>query len=308
MSDRQNDVLAAIDAETAKCICGNTIPADGPSLDYCSDVCQYGYTAQQAGTEPDDEFTFHINQGPTDGHTINEEVNAWFEQTTGRRPGARTVTVPIRVDIAPITEAARQLRDTIAQTLADAAASSAATFEELAHAVAPETREEEQSDPCNPCQGHTLGTQHDGRTRVMYVPNIADPNAPTRAELDAGTTIGILDEDGRLHTETPAVFEPDPVQRSTHTRESFLQFLEALPAGGGTSETMQRWEDAVSQVASAGRISLAEAARNLGAVLQPAPEPPATGEEFRRRALEARHNRGTGPTQPRQRQPRNHQR
>lgn len=47
MSDRQNDVLAAIDAETTKCICGRTIPADGPSLDYCSEDCQEDWQEQQ---------------------------------------------------------------------------------------------------------------------------------------------------------------------------------------------------------------------------------------------------------------------
>lgn len=40
MSDRQNDVLAAIDAELTKCICGAPLRPNGPSLDYCSEDCQ----------------------------------------------------------------------------------------------------------------------------------------------------------------------------------------------------------------------------------------------------------------------------
>lgn len=56
MSDRQNDVLAAIDAETTKCICGRTISADGPSLDYCSYECQYRYAA---GLDPITEPASH---------------------------------------------------------------------------------------------------------------------------------------------------------------------------------------------------------------------------------------------------------
>lgn len=40
MSDRQNDVLAAIDAELTKCICGEPLRPNGLSLDYCSEACQ----------------------------------------------------------------------------------------------------------------------------------------------------------------------------------------------------------------------------------------------------------------------------
>lgn len=86
MSDRQNDVLAAIDAETAKCICGNTIPADGASLDYCSPPCQYGYLASRVGDTPDPEVA-SSRTTTTDGRAINEEVNRRFQ------PGADTEDV-----------------------------------------------------------------------------------------------------------------------------------------------------------------------------------------------------------------------
>jgi hypothetical protein len=267
MSDRLNDVLAAIDAETAKCICGRTVPADGPSLDYCSDSCQYGYTAQQVGAELDDEFAYDIDQGPTDGRTINAEVNDWFERTAVR-PGHRTITVPIRIDITGITEAARQLQGSISRSMADAAAASARSIEELAHAVAPESREEEQDSACNPCQGHTISTQGVGETRVMWVPDIADPNAPTVGELAAGVTLGVLDGNGILQAERPALLTPEALNRS------LLELYNTYP---GHMEA-------------------------LGAEC----EPPLTADEFRARALEHRQNRGTGPAERRQRLPRHH--
>jgi hypothetical protein len=66
VSDRINNVLAAIDAETAKCICGNDVPADGASLDYCSPACQYGYTG------PRDSH--RLGRGIPDGRTLNQQV------------------------------------------------------------------------------------------------------------------------------------------------------------------------------------------------------------------------------------------
>ncbi|PRY56460.1 hypothetical protein [Glycomyces artemisiae] len=82
MSDRMDEVLAAIDAETGKCICGNPLPADGPSLDYCSDLCQYRFTAESVGAELDrDAFDEDdVYQAPvTDGRAINQEVNRHFQ-------------------------------------------------------------------------------------------------------------------------------------------------------------------------------------------------------------------------------------
>jgi hypothetical protein len=121
MSDRMNDVLAAIDAETAKCICGREVPADGPSLDYCSDVCQYGYTAQQVGTEADDEYSFHINQGPTDGRTINEDVNAWFADTADASDDEGPFEWPpdsLGADLQRLSEATRELGRAISEPFA----------------------------------------------------------------------------------------------------------------------------------------------------------------------------------------------
>lgn len=40
MSDRQDAVLASIDQTLTECICGQPIPENGPSLDYCSEDCQ----------------------------------------------------------------------------------------------------------------------------------------------------------------------------------------------------------------------------------------------------------------------------
>jgi hypothetical protein len=61
-----NDVLAAIDAEVAKCICGTVVPADGASLDYCSPECQYGYAGPRG--------SHRLGRGLPDGRTLNEQV------------------------------------------------------------------------------------------------------------------------------------------------------------------------------------------------------------------------------------------
>lgn len=49
MSDRQNQVLAAIDAELTKCICGEPLQPNGPSFDYCSEDCQEEWQGRSAG-------------------------------------------------------------------------------------------------------------------------------------------------------------------------------------------------------------------------------------------------------------------
>lgn len=94
MSDRFNDVLAAIDAETAKCICGRAIPTDGPSLDYCSYECQYRYAA---GLNPVTEPAHNVLRSTTNGRTINAEVNAWFRASSNDHPdmgwGSAAVTI-----------------------------------------------------------------------------------------------------------------------------------------------------------------------------------------------------------------------
>lgn len=74
MSDRLNDILAAIDAETAKCICGRPVPANGPSLDYCSLPCQYRYTAGLVGSTQDYDTLAPSSDSTTDGRTINAQA------------------------------------------------------------------------------------------------------------------------------------------------------------------------------------------------------------------------------------------
>jgi hypothetical protein len=78
VSDRQDEVLNSIDAALAQCICGQPIPENGPSLDYCSDVCQHRFDAGQAGIEPDPELLYPIPAADTDGRRINNAVNGWI--------------------------------------------------------------------------------------------------------------------------------------------------------------------------------------------------------------------------------------
>jgi hypothetical protein len=198
MSNRLDDVLSTIDAETAKCICGHPLPANGPSLDYCSLPCQYRWTATLVGTEPAGDTIYDADDEITDGREIVQQV---------------------------------------ARELAQAAPPGAAEYRSLdsmRHRADQEPTSDETSS-----------------TRIMFVQNIADPNAPTLAELATGVDL------------TP--------------------FISA------------DWAHAMHQVASAGRLSFEEAARSLDAALRPAPEPPLTGDDLRARALEHRHNRGTGP-------------
>ncbi|MEU5157329.1 hypothetical protein [Glycomyces sp. NPDC021274] len=75
-------VLGRIDAVITACICGRTIPTDGPSLDYCSLPCQYRYAAGLPVYEP----AHDVWRGATDGRTINAEVNAWFRASSNDHP------------------------------------------------------------------------------------------------------------------------------------------------------------------------------------------------------------------------------
>lgn len=123
MSDRQNDVLAAIDVETVKCICGRPVPDDGPSLDYCSPECQYGHAGPRG--------SHRLGHGIPDGRTLNELV-------------ARSLTNTI-----PIGE----------------------HYQDAMHSDASNRR----------------WTSPDEQAyRVAWVPPIANPDAPTVAELNAG--------------------------------------------------------------------------------------------------------------------------
>ena len=83
MNDQLNDVLAAIDAETAKCICGRAIPDNGPSLDYCSLPCQERFIS---GLDPITEPVHDVWKGTSDGRAINDEVNAWFRASSNDHP------------------------------------------------------------------------------------------------------------------------------------------------------------------------------------------------------------------------------
>lgn len=65
--------LDRIDAETAKCICGNPIPADGPSLDYCSLPCQYRWTAEHIGAAPAGVNLYPAAES-AGGQALNERV------------------------------------------------------------------------------------------------------------------------------------------------------------------------------------------------------------------------------------------
>lgn len=273
MTNRLDDVLAAIDAETAKCICGNTIPENGASLDYCSPPCQYRYLASRVGDTPDPEVA-SSRTTTTDGRAINEEVNRRFQ------PGADTediysglmAMVADRLGRAArgfsfpdtrhastfqrMTDDSPQAVDEVTppSNLAETIHTTMGIPGEWANPRIEPTRAEPEWIPAEADHERAeaaLAPETDGGTRIMFVPNIANPNAPTAAELATGVDL------------TP--------------------FIAA------------DWVNAMHQVASAGRLSLEEAARNLGAALRPAPEPPATGDELRARALEHRHNRGTGP-------------
>lgn len=84
MSDRMNDALTEINAETAKCICGRPVPESGPSLDYCSLDCQYGFFAGLDRVASG--FENHTAKAIPDGRTINNQVSNWIEQSREARP------------------------------------------------------------------------------------------------------------------------------------------------------------------------------------------------------------------------------
>jgi hypothetical protein len=372
VSDRMNDVLAAIDAETAKCICGNPIPADGASLDYCSDVCQYRFATGQ----PIAGVPRPIPQRVQTGREINRQVadnlagaapygavghfhDAMRENAATAAPAAmrapRNISVPDEYFLrsshpvdseGPLSRAlhadfqARFIREVPdpaerdiylhgargSLVLATRIAQAGVTVEalqrfrhhgvqpsripelawELARGTAPSPvghrrvtadmvdahyrrgpAEEiaraasNPDDTCNPCQGHTLGTQQvgGGETRVMWVPNIADPNAPTAAELSQGIDLTV----------------------SVHTTREWMEALEAVNASISLSAI-----EFMEQVAAATGISALEAARVFNEFATAFDNEPLTGEEFRRRALEHQQQRGTGPAERRQRYPRDH--
>lgn len=267
MSDRQNDVLARIDAETAKCICGRTIPADGPSLDYCSDVCQYRYAAGQAGTEPDPELLYSIPPAETDGRAINAAVNSWVDSSS-RRP-------------------------------------SDVYWDETHHY----TRQ-------RPVDRYTMGraSYHNPPSISMRVPM---RNGAREAETDwidisrfvvsiegpvlAGARRAELERERRitdLHAINPQQADRyleecngDPTQAICFAQSGIAPSTVRLARALGIGP----WQLRVMAESIPGRVE--EAIRWAAGTLTPSePDPPATAEEFRRRALEHQQNRGTGPT------------
>jgi hypothetical protein len=238
-----NDILAAIDAETAKCICGNEVPADGASLDYCSPACQYGYSG------PSDSY--RIGNGIPDGRTLNDQVAAEFARNTPVEHSGDAMHSNYTPD--PLTEAIRQAEEEWVRNR------SAETIANLSDAI----RDAYEPRP----------------TRVMWVPTVADPNAPTAAELSQGIDL----------------------TASVHTTREWMEALEAVNASISLSAI-----EFMEQVAAATGISALEAARVFNEFATAFDNEPLTGEEFRRRALEHQQQRGTGPAERRQRYPRDH--
>jgi hypothetical protein len=212
-----SDVLAAIDVEVAKCICGTAVPADGASLDYCSPECQYGYAGPRGA--------HRLGRGLPDGRTLNAQVASILDNSI------------------PIGEHYR-----------DAMHSDSSSRHW--------TNPDEQA------------------YRIAYYPpeSIANPNAPTAAELAQGVDL----------------------TSSIHTSRDWTHAIEAV----NVSMSMSAIEF-VEQMAAAAGMSASEAARAFNELTAVFSREPLTGEEFRRRALELVQNRGTGPTRPDNRRWRN---
>lgn len=119
-----NDVLASIDAELTRCICGQPIPEDWVSLDYCSPKCQYEAMAARAGIEPEDDWDEDDELVLMNGREINEAVREQLELTLPTATVAlgpplsaaptlgelnRSVTVRMTVNIRPFVEACRSV-------------------------------------------------------------------------------------------------------------------------------------------------------------------------------------------------------
>lgn len=136
---------------------------------------------------------------------------------------------------------------------------------------------------------------------------MSDRQNDVLAAIDAGVTIGILDENGRVHTEAPAVSELEWFQRSLMTRGECARALAQMPARvASVREAAQEWEDAYEQMRAATLLTPEQLGPLLNRLHDMGNALPESGEDFRRRALEARQNRGTGPAERRQRLPRNH--
>jgi len=281
MSDRMNEVLAAIDAETAKCICGNDLTTDGVSLDYCSDVCQYRYYADRSGAEP--LYLNPVDHGPTDGRRINEEVNDWWARSSGHHPGihgadAATVrhhapnTLPLAVDTRGVVDGLQ----TFHEALASFTINGRRVAQQLADvARAMHTDENEGSLPIRAVARFSLdGTDYErtgtitalGDNRYEFHSPAQEP-VPTPAEPEPNETA------------TPA--EADDDEGPTHVywcpeiADPAAPTLGELQAG------------TLLGILENGQIQYTATPREL--------EPSLTDEDLRHRALEHRQNRGTGP-------------
>jgi hypothetical protein len=315
VTNRLDDVLAAIDAETAKCICGRPVPADGPSLDYCSLPCQYRWTANLVGSEPASDTVYDAADEITSGREIVQQFArelaqpapygaAEFHSCDSMRQRAEPErTEPAdgsAVQARPLSPVTSGLADMVRTTMSipaewanwrlaladpewipteaehDRAETALAaetsqpiglrytiggiTYHGTGHAVrlpdgsfrvrgSFDPRAEPREQPAAPPQ--LVEDESNGTTRIMWVPEIADPNAPTASELAAGVTIGVLDE-------SPALLTPEALEQ-------------ALREARGAYYLGYREAPSVE------------------------PEPTLTGDEIRARALESRQNRGTGP-------------
>jgi hypothetical protein len=286
MSDRQNDVLAAIDSQLAKCICGQPIPENGVSLDYCSDVCQYRYTAESVGAVPSGEMTYPIPPAETDGRAINAAVNTWISQGPGYCPpeyiwddyeftpepfierrawGRFSYRNPpsTRVVWSPT---AAELDDGIDLTDQIAAAGSF-SFRIRDGIGGPVIAEGDHADP---------------------------PPGSMAAEVQA------IQE--RLHRSAAEHMgcTVEEAQRILTALGRILSRPMSVPHRNG-AQTADAWAEAWERAAEAAAATLGEFAAlagslyELGSALPRHQSEPLTGEDFRRRALEHQQNRGTGP-------------
>ena len=322
------DVLAAIDAETAKCICGNPIPASGPSIDYCSLPCQYRYAAGLVGTTPDYENLYDADDETTDGRAINEEVarelaqpapvgaaefhsgdamRQRLDQESEPSHGADAVRYSMAVHLPAVTVPIRidRVREGLAQ-MRDAATAASSTTGDLGRLVAQTTGiPEELARPSSWLE----------RVRQWEALSHGRIYRQFRSDHNGAEFRAIVpDEDTRAAYLALA---------GGHTRLAV-----SLALTGATPEHLQELRDRgvpdhhLPEVAQfepqraldisrcmdeTNRNGFSVSAATLNSMMRTQPEPPLTGEAFRARALEARQNRGTGPAERRQRQPRHHQ-
>ncbi|GAB3656555.1 hypothetical protein GCM10028833_32300 [Glycomyces tarimensis] len=205
-------VLAAIDAETAKCICGSPIRADGESLDYCSAACQTRYT--------------HLGyDGP---HELDQTSDRW----------------PVKPQLTSW---------------------SAVALESLGIEPAPPDADHilETSNPTGSRAPYLLARDRlmavpEEGPRLYWVPEIADPAAPTAAELDAGIEIDTTSA-GETITIRPDTSDDRPVvvgfdgsgRAATVTYDSATGYIIIDEARHYTSGDLQAFADRIDADARA---------------------------------------------------------